>query len=677
MKKSARKIISMFLAIIMLVVIVPTADIGIKAYAVTGNEVVAYARQFIGYPYVWGTQGPNSFDCSGFVHYVFKHFGMNMPAGSSYYWNNPTAYGTVIDYGSTSKAQAGDIISWSGHVAIYTENGLCIEALNPSYGVCERFKVDSHTNGLNYKVIRPNYTGSSDTTPPKITNSYVSDISDKGFSINATLSDNVGISRGWIVIYSPSGEHQFSIAASSGHFSYRIDTSKYGGSGNYSIHLYIFDYSENSTLVKFENIKVTSDKTAPTVSNCYVSNVSSNSFTINAILSDNIGISRGWIVIYSPSGEHQFSILATSGQFSYKVDTSKYGGSGNYTIHLYIIDYSENSTLVKFNNIKALDAKRCLVTFNSNGGFCSTSSKTVTYGSTYGTLPTPTKSGYTFGGWYTSISGGTKVTASTKVNKTSNHTLYAHWISNHSHSYTLKSTSYPTCTEIGKKTYACSCGASYTETISALGHSYATAAVKATLAKDGSTVTQCTTCGEIKTKSSIPRVSSVYLTNTVFSYSGNILRPSVIVKDRTGKTLKNGTDYTVKYSSGCKKAGQYTVTVTFKGKYAGTKTLTYRILPKGTSISKLTAGKKQFTAKWSAQTAQTTGYELQYSTKSSMSGAKTVTVGKTKTTSSTVKKIKGKKKYYVRIRTYKTVKIGGKSVKLYSAWSKVKSVKTK
>ena len=234
------------------------------------------------------------------------------------------------------------------------------------------------------------------------------------------------------------------------------------------------------------------------------------------------------------------------------------------------------------------------------------------------------------------------------------------------------------CEAGGYETMQCSyCHDSYQNSTPALGHTYATAAVKATLTKDGSTVTQCTTCGEIKTKSSIPRVSLVYLTNTVFTYNGNILRPSVVVKDRTGKTLKNGTDYTVKYSSGCKNVGQYSVTVTLKGKYAGTKTLTYKIVPKGTSISKLTAGKKQFTAKWTAQTAQTTGYELQYSTSSSMSGAKTVTVGKNKTTSSTVKKLKGKKKYYVRIRTYKTVKIGGKTVKLYSAWSKVKSVKTK
>lgn len=72
-------------------------------------------------------------------------------------------------------------------------------------------------------------------------------------------------------------------------------------------------------------------------------------------------------------------------------------------------------------------ANEYTVTFNANGGSVSTGSKTVTYASTYGTLPTPTRTGYTFSGWYTSASGGTQITASTTVSITSNQTLYAHW----------------------------------------------------------------------------------------------------------------------------------------------------------------------------------------------------------------------------------------------------------
>ena len=67
------------------------------------------------------------------------------------------------------------------------------------------------------------------------------------------------------------------------------------------------------------------------------------------------------------------------------------------------------------------------VTFNANGGSVGTSSKTVKYDSTYGTLPTPTRTGYEFQGWYTSKSGGSRVTSSSTVTAESDHTLYARW----------------------------------------------------------------------------------------------------------------------------------------------------------------------------------------------------------------------------------------------------------
>ncbi|MGN0521982.1 MAG: fibronectin type III domain-containing protein [Eubacterium sp.] len=95
--------------------------------------------------------------------------------------------------------------------------------------------------------------------------------------------------------------------------------------------------------------------------------------------------------------------------------------------------------------------------------------------------------------------------------------------------------------------------------------------------------------------------------------------------------------------------------------------------PKGTSISSISAKSKGFTVKWKKQASQTTGYQIQYSTSSKFSSAKTVTISKNSTTSKTISKLKSKKKYYVRIRTYKTV--NGK--KIYSAWSAAKTVTTK
>ena len=208
-------------------------------------------------------------------------------------------------------------------------------------------------------------------------------------------------------------------------------------------------------------------------------------------------------------------------------------------------------------------------------------------------------------------------------------------------------------------------------------HAYKQMVTKATTAKDGQTYKKCTVCGAVTGKTVIPKASNIKLSKTAYTYNGKVQRPGVTVKNSKGKALKNGTDYTVSYPKGMKNVGKYTVKVTLKGNYSGSKSMTYNINPKGTSVSKVTAAKKGFKVTWKKQTTQTTGYQVQYSTSSKFKSAKTVTISKNKTTSKSVSKLSAKKKYYVRVRTYKTVKIGGKSVKLYSGWSKAKSVTTK
>lgn len=100
---------------------------------------------------------------------------------------------------------------------------------------------------------------------------------------------------------------------------------------------------------------------------------------------------------------------------------------------------------------------------------------------------------------------------------------------------------------------------------------------------------------------------------------------------------------------------------------------TETVKPKKTSIKKLSKGKKKFIVTW-AKISGVKGYQIQYSSdKKFKKNNKSVTVTKQKSTKATVKKLKSKKKYYVRVRTYKTV--NGK--KIYSSWSKAKSVKTK
>ncbi len=170
-----------------------------------------------------------------------------------------------------------------------------------------------------------------------------------------------------------------------------------------------------------------------------------------------------------------------------------------------------------------------------------------------------------------------------------------------------------------------------------------------------------------------PGVSSVTLSKTKYTYNGKVKKPTVVAKDNKGNTLTEGKDYTVKYESGRKKVGTYTVTVKFKGDYSGTKKLTFKIVPKSTSITTLKAGSKKFTVKWKEKSTQVTGYQIEYSTSSKMSNSNKVTVKDSSTTSKTISKLKKGKKYYVRVRTYKTV--DGK--KIYSSWSEIKSVKVK
>ena len=263
----------------------------------------------------------------------------------------------------------------------------------------------------------------------------------------------------------------------------------------------------------------------------------------------------------------------------------------------------------------------------------------------------------------------------------------------HTHNLTLVAAKAATCTEGGKEAYyKCEgCGKFYEDVlgtkeitdlaswgnIAKIAHTTKQTVTKAIPTANGKIVNYCSVCKKTLSTTVIPKASSIKLKATSLTYNGKVRTPKVIVKDRTGKTLVKNTDYTVSYAKGRKYVGKYAVKITFKGKYSGTKTLYFTIKPKATSISSLKAGSKKFTVKWKKQATQTTGYQVQYSASSKFSKAKTVTVGKNTTVSKKISKLSGKKKYYVRVRTYKTVKINGKSIRIYSGWSKAKAVTTK
>ena len=323
----------------------------------------------------------------------------------------------------------------------------------------------------------------------------------------------------------------------------------------------------------------------------------------------------------------------------------------------------------------------------------------------------------------------------------------------HEHSYTKTVLSNASCTTAGTVKYTCSCGDSYTETIPATGHKSSgwITDKAASIGVKGSKHKECTVCKKVLETAEIPALSrisiskaSVTLSTSTYAYDGKAKKPGVTVK-LNGKTLKNGTDYTVSYSnntkvgtakvtitgkgnytgsvsktysiknnfkkatvsgistkaftgknitqsitvkyngktlkkgtdytvsySNNKNIGTATVKIAGKGSYTGTITKTFKINPAKQEIQKLTAKSKAFFVDW-AQKGSATGYEIQYATNSKFTSAKKVTITNNKTDKTTISKLSGKKKYYVRVRSYTTVK----GTKYYGAWSASKSVTTK
>lgn len=208
-------------------------------------------------------------------------------------------------------------------------------------------------------------------------------------------------------------------------------------------------------------------------------------------------------------------------------------------------------------------------------------------------------------------------------------------------------------------------------------HSYQTQTVKASAEKAGYSKTVCTLCGDIGTEHEIASPKSVILSSDSYTWDGGQKRPSVTVRDRNGGLI-DSRYYTVNYVNN-KDVGLAEARVVFRDNYEGVLTGMFQILPKSVPLKKPKAEKKGFTVKWQKQTSQITGYMIQYSTnkKFSKKGTKLITVGNSKASSKKVKKLKGGKKYFVRICTYKTVQSGGKTVTLCSQWSKGKTVKVK
>ena len=183
----------------------------------------------------------------------------------------------------------------------------------------------------------------------------------------------------------------------------------------------------------------------------------------------------------------------------------------------------------------------------------------------------------------------------------------------HEHTYTSVVTKQPTCKATGVRTYTCTtCGAKKTETINKLAHSYKQYVTPATTSADGSITKKCTVCGYSSSKSKIYKITSVSLSSTVFTYSGNNITPSVTVKNSKNNKLVKGKDYKVIYPTNSVNVGRYSVKIQFIGNYSGTVNKYFDIVPIITSLTNTSGGIK---LSWN-KVDGAYGYRLYYKTSS-------------------------------------------------------------
>ena len=172
--------------------------------------------------------------------------------------------------------------------------------------------------------------------------------------------------------------------------------------------------------------------------------------------------------------------------------------------------------------------------------------------------------------------------------------------------------------------------------------------------------------------------AKVRLSKKVFTYNGKVQKP--VIRKVGGEVLIGGVDYTYKWSNkSSRKIGTYKVTLTGKGDYKGKTKAYYKIVPRGTKLVKLKRKGKAIVVKWKRQSKKMPskridGYQLQFATdKAFTKNVKTLKIKGFKRILKKVTRLKRKKTYYVRIRTYQYVR----GVPYKSKWSPVKRVKTR
>lgn len=231
------------------------------------------------------------------------------------------------------------------------------------------------------------------------------------------------------------------------------------------------------------------------------------------------------------------------------------------------------------------------------------------------------------------------------------------------------------CEKEGTFTYTCNvCGVDRLEKIPSTGHRYQDKITRATTKKRGKIVNCCSVCGKVSKQTLIPRIKKITLSTTSYTYNGRMRSPRVNIMDARGKKIS--AKYYVVKNGKAKNVGTHTVKISFRGRYKGSVTRKFKIIPKKVANIQVSAEKKGFTVAYKKQSKQCSGYQLQYAKNPGFSGAVRVTL-KRNVSKKTIGNLENSTTYYVRMRAFRKVKEHGKVKTYYSAWSKKKKVKTK
>lgn len=228
-----------------------------------------------------------------------------------------------------------------------------------------------------------------------------------------------------------------------------------------------------------------------------------------------------------------------------------------------------------------------------------------------------------------------------------------------------------TCTKTGlsegMRCTVCSAVTAAQSVTQTVAHTFVKNVVPSTVSSKGTVSSKCTVCGFEEDKKTVSQIKTVKLKITSFLYGGEEKEVVAYIKDKKGRELDEGIDYDIVYLTDRKETGRHSVNIVFKDNYAGSKILTYKIVPDVTK--RLTAKKtaSTLTAQWQTVPGASAYRVIIYS-----SSGKKIKTGYTVKNTYKFKKLSKNTKYKIKVTAYK--KADGK--KLYSTESKTVAFRT-